>query len=166
MRKCGRCRVKNIIKKGFMICNCNVDYMRPIMILDGEFAGIDTIIMEQLSQLPFHPYILLITHNEQVRKACQKEIVWSTSGIQWFALCGPYIKKEPTHPTRRFSYSGWCTAYTYFIALQRPVFLEPSRTIKSFWTRTLMALSTVLVDMLSWSAISWRVFCGAFSMGW
>ena len=52
-----------------MICNCNVDYMRPIMILDGEFAGIDTIIMEQLSQLPFHPYILLITHNEQVKKA-------------------------------------------------------------------------------------------------
>ncbi len=82
MRKCGRCRVKNIIKKGFMICNCNVDYMRPIMILDGEFAGIDTIIMEQLSQLPFHPYILLITHNEQVKKACQKEIVWSTGRMQ------------------------------------------------------------------------------------
>ena len=39
-----------------MICNCNVDYMRPIMILDGECAGIDTIIMEQLNRLPFHPY--------------------------------------------------------------------------------------------------------------
>ncbi len=63
--------------------------------------------------------------------------------------CSLHIKREPAPPTRRFSYGGWCTAHTYFIALQRPVFLEPSRTIKSFWTRTLMALSTVLVDMLS-----------------
>ena len=56
------------------------------MILDGEFAGIDaehiSIIMEQLNRLPFHPYIVLITHNEQVRKACQKEIVWSTGRMQ------------------------------------------------------------------------------------
>ena len=69
-----------------MICNCNVDYMRPIMILDEAFAGIDTepisIIMEQLNRLSFHPYILLITHNEQVRKACQKEIVWSIGRMQ------------------------------------------------------------------------------------
>ena len=69
-----------------MICNCNVDYMRPIMILDEAFAGIDTehisIIMEQLNRLSLHPYILLITHNEQVRKACQKEIVWSIGRMQ------------------------------------------------------------------------------------
>ena len=69
-----------------MICNCNVDYMRPIMILDEAFAGIDTehisIIMEQLNRLSFHPYILLITHNEQVTKACQKEIVWSIGRMQ------------------------------------------------------------------------------------
>ncbi len=86
MRKCGRCRVKNIIKKGFVICNCNAGYKRPIMILDEAFAGIDTehisIIMEQLNRLSFHPYVLLITHNEQVKKVCQKEIVWSTGGIQ------------------------------------------------------------------------------------
>ncbi|MFR8089161.1 MAG: hypothetical protein ACLU6B_11795 [Lachnospirales bacterium] len=56
------------------------------MILDEAFAGIDTehisIIMEQLNRLSFHPYILLITHNEQVRKACQKEIVWSIGRMQ------------------------------------------------------------------------------------
>ena len=41
------------------------------------------------------------------------------------------------------------TPLNYTITRQYPVFLEPSRTIKSFWIRILIALSTVLVDMLS-----------------